>query len=585
MTDPPLLLHNSSAGEEKGENACPPPRLQSVLDGRFADVLRFREKPLQDALPSGVSELDFPRGAVTEIHGPPSSGRTTLLHSALAQATAREEVCALIDVDDAFDPASAAAAGVVLSRVLWIRCGGHAERALKVTDLIVQGGGFGMVAMDLGNTPPETARRIPPASWFRFRHAVREYALRAAGASSRGRSRDPAPRFRLKRGATPSSGRARPDVRVCCVESRRASRVISHREGSMFACIHGEGAAASGCAYEFSPLVEERNATTVVVDASGLDRLFGSPAELAVALSRRFTGQGFSGSIAIASNPDAAVHAARGFPGVTVIPAGEEAARLAGLAVELLDPAPQIQETLDCWGIRTFGDLARLPEIGIAERLGSEGVRLQKMARGEWRRPLRPVEPELLFEESAELDYPVAELEPLSFILSRMLHDLCGRLEARALAAIEIRIALKLENGPEHARAIRLPVPMRDVKTLLKLLQLELGAHPLDAPIVAVALQAEAAKPRASQGGLYTPPSPEPEKLELTLARIAGVVGKENVGVPELEDTHRPGGGPGLRSLVIPGAFADNLRLGKPGCPQVRGPPHFALRIYRPPLS
>ena len=150
----------------------PSAALQSVLEGRFADVLRFREKPALDPLPSGVDGIDFPRGAVTEIHGPPSSGRTTLLFSALAQATAREEVCALIDVDDTFDPTSAAAAGVALDRLLWIRCSGNAERALKVTDLVLQGGGFGLVAMDLGNTPPETARRIPPASWFRFRHAV-----------------------------------------------------------------------------------------------------------------------------------------------------------------------------------------------------------------------------------------------------------------------------------------------------------------------------------------------------------------------------------------------------------------------------
>jgi len=146
--------------------------LQSILDGRFAEVMQFREKPARDALPSGVLALDFPCGAVTEIYGPPSSGRTTLLLSALSQATAREEFCALVDVDDAFDPASAAAAGVALNRLLWIRCGGKAEHALKVTDLLVQGGGFGMVVMDLGDTPPETARRIPPASWFRFRHAV-----------------------------------------------------------------------------------------------------------------------------------------------------------------------------------------------------------------------------------------------------------------------------------------------------------------------------------------------------------------------------------------------------------------------------
>src|SRR4029077_18487914 len=112
--------------------------LQSVLDGRFAEVLRFREKPAQEPLPSGFAGIGFPRGAVSEIHGPQSSGRTTLLLSALAQATQREEVCALGGGEDTFDPASAAAAGVLLDRLLWIRCGGNAERALKVTDLVVQ---------------------------------------------------------------------------------------------------------------------------------------------------------------------------------------------------------------------------------------------------------------------------------------------------------------------------------------------------------------------------------------------------------------------------------------------------------------
>jgi protein ImuB len=309
----------------------------------------------------------------------------------------------------------------------------------------------------------------------------------------------------------------------------------------MFACIHGPGAAASGCAYEFSPRIEELDPNTVVADAAGLDRLFGHPAALAATLSSRFAELGFTGSIAIAANPDAAVHAARGLPGVTVIPRGEEAARLADLPIDLLDPTPEIQETLACWGIRTFRDLAALPEIGIAERLGAEGVRLQKLARGAATRPLRPVVPELIFEQSEELEYPVTELEPLSFILNSLLHQLCAALESRALAAIEIHLTLKLENQPDHARALRLPVPMRDTKILLKLLQLELSAHPPAAPILAVTLRAEAAKPRAAQTGLYTPPAPEPEKLELTLARIAAVVGRGNVGIPELVDTHRPG--------------------------------------------
>src|SRR5882724_1635939 len=341
----------------------------------------------------------------------------------------------------------------------------------------------------------------------------------------------------------------------------------------MFACIHGLGAAASGCAYEFSPRVEELDAGTVVVDADGLERLFGSAHELAAALGRRFAEIGFTGSVAIASNPDAAVHAARGLPGVTVIPRGQEASRLAGLPVELLNPSPQILETLDCWGIRTFHDLAALPEIGIAERLGAEGVRLQKLARGAGSRPLRPVEPELVFEQSLELEYPVTELEPLSFTLSLLLDQLCESLEARALSAIEIRMVLKLENQTEHARAIRLPVPMRDINTLLKLLQLELSSHPPDGPIVAVSLHAEAAKPRAAQGGLYTPPTPEPEKLELTLARIAAVVGRDNVGSPELLDTHRP-------------AAFQLAMWGTRDSSQGTAPrqPTFALRLFRPPL-
>src|SRR5467141_2340549 len=110
----------------------------------------------------------------------------------------------------------------------------------------------------------------------------------------------------------------------------------------MFACIHGPGATASCCAYEFSPRVEELDANTVVVDATGLERLFGSPQDLAATLSRRFVELGFTGSIAIAANPDAAVHAARGLPGVTIIPRGQEAAKLGDLPVELLEPSPEI---------------------------------------------------------------------------------------------------------------------------------------------------------------------------------------------------------------------------------------------------
>jgi len=132
----------------------------------------WQTRPEPVLLPSGISGLQLPRGSLTEIYGPASSGRTSLLMAILAAATARQEICALVDAEDAFDPTSAADAGVALDRLIWIRSAHNAEHALKATDLLIQGGGFGLVALDLGDTPPSTARRISLTSWFRLRRAV-----------------------------------------------------------------------------------------------------------------------------------------------------------------------------------------------------------------------------------------------------------------------------------------------------------------------------------------------------------------------------------------------------------------------------
>ncbi len=138
---------------------------------------KLHNRPVPDSLPSGIASFDavfggIPRGCVTDIFGPASSGRTSLLFSLISEGIAREEFCALVDASDTFDPVSAVAAGVALSRLLWIRCGGNAEHALKATDLLLQAGGFGLVAMDLGDIAPETVRRISLASWYRLRRAV-----------------------------------------------------------------------------------------------------------------------------------------------------------------------------------------------------------------------------------------------------------------------------------------------------------------------------------------------------------------------------------------------------------------------------
>ena len=163
---------------------------------------RLEARPTPQMVSSGVREIDtltggLPRGCLTEICGPASSGRTSVLLAALAAATQRQEVCALVDISDAFNPHSAAAAGVNFERLLWVRCGSlqrsgspqrhrdteknktiekPVEQALWVTDLLLQSGGFGLVIIDLGDTPLKTARRIPLTSWFRFQRAVEHTA-------------------------------------------------------------------------------------------------------------------------------------------------------------------------------------------------------------------------------------------------------------------------------------------------------------------------------------------------------------------------------------------------------------------------
>jgi len=133
--------------------------------------------PQLDYAPTGLPAFDslaggLPRGAITEISGPPGSGRTSLLWTALAAAAARQEVCALVDATDAFDPDAAAQAGLPLDRLLWIRCGGDAERALKAADRIVNDGGFNLIVLDLADLPLRILRRIPLVCWFRLRRAV-----------------------------------------------------------------------------------------------------------------------------------------------------------------------------------------------------------------------------------------------------------------------------------------------------------------------------------------------------------------------------------------------------------------------------
>jgi protein ImuB len=344
--------------------------------------------------------------------------------------------------------------------------------------------------------------------------------------------------------------------------------VLRARSESQEASAH---AALLDCSQSFSPEIEDTAQGTAILNLDGLAPLLGPLPKIARDIAQRVIQMGLEANIAVASNPDAALLAARGFSAVTLISDGHEAEQLGDLPVDVLlesfssDPeqAARWVETFDRWGIRKLRALAALPEVPLIERLGQQGLRLQKLARGTVSRSLRLLEPPQIFAESVDLEYPIVLLEPLAFLLNRMLEQMCARLNARALALQELRLDLELAaTRPDDCescsatrdsefdrlprtftrtftRTLRLPMPMLDAKIFLKLLQLDLQAHPPGAPIVKISLTAEPARPRSLQSGLFQPVFPEPEKLELTLARIAGIVGEDRVGSVELLDTHR----------------------------------------------
>jgi protein ImuB len=299
----------------------------------------------------------------------------------------------------------------------------------------------------------------------------------------------------------------------------------------IYACLHGPSADLPAIASAFSPSFEQTAPDTVVFRVDGLRRLHGSPREIAEAIAQR---AGESVNIAIAETADAAILAARNLPGVTVEP------NLNNLDVATLPVTEEMGQVLESWGIYSIEQLAQLPESGLAERFGMEGVYLRRLARGAIDRPLKIFQPETTYEDRIELDHPVSLLEPLLFLIARLLNDQCARLFSNAMAANEVTIRLELENVAEHIRTLRLPVPMRESKSLLKLLQMDLEAHPPAAPTLALALSLKPVHPRTVQTGIFLPVTPAPDKLELTLARIRGIVGENNVGIPELLNTHHP---------------------------------------------
>jgi protein ImuB len=351
-------------------------------------------------------------------------------------------------------------------------------------------------------------------------------------------------------------------------------------------------AALLDCAASFSPRMESTAPGTVILDLAGTEKLFGSTQALARKIAHQAAEFGFELNIAVAANPDTAFYAARGFAGITMIPPGEEAERLSSLTVDVLSTSPEMLDILDSWGIRNFHALALLPPVPVVERLGQEGLQLQKIARGETRRPIVPAEAAADFVESFEFDDPVETLESLTFILNRLLQQICARLTARSLATNELRLKLGLEvrqlktgeNKEFYERTWKLPLPIQDPKVLFRLAYLDLEGNTQPAPIEKIIVQAVPVKPRYAQSGLFAPASPETEQLEITLARIRGIVGStdENgiacVGSPRMLDSHKPD------SFTVQ-AFSGINEEAEELDSTPADAPIISLRIFRPALQ
>jgi protein ImuB len=197
--------------------------------------------------------------------------------------------------------------------------------------------------------------------------------------------------------------------------------------------------------------------------------------------------------------------------------------------------------TFERWGISTLGDLGALPAAELLARLGEAGVRWWRRARGEDDRPLIRDSEEERFDETLELEWPIEGLEPLSFVLARLLEPLSERLERCDRGAVTLRLWLKLVSRDVHHRSLQLPVPMRDPKLLRTLLLLDLESHPPSAGIDRVTIAVDPAPGRIVQFSMLARPLPTPDQVSTLTARLAALMGEGRCGAPALVDTHRPG--------------------------------------------
>jgi protein ImuB len=330
-------------------------------------------------------------------------------------------------------------------------------------------------------------------------------------------------------------------------------------------------------AREFSPrvAVTTGGGREVVLDVSGLARLFDGPDAIAMELERAAAERGLRVRIAIAATQTAARLLARHGTGTIVVAPGGEARALAPLPVGVLatenenDPNDPNDFTVSLlrWGIRTLGALAVLPTDGLVARLGPQAMRWQRMARGEDPGPLVPTVPDERFEQALDLEWPIDGLEPLSFVLGRLFEPLAAHLERRGRGAAVLRVRLQLVTREVHERALDLPVPIRDARTLRTLLLLDLESHPPPAAIDRVEVSVEPTPARIVQCSLLTRPQPAPEQISTLMARLQALMGESRCGAPCVVDSWQPGAF-AMRPFAPPDAAA-GIRPGHSGGDEV----------------
>jgi protein ImuB len=361
----------------------------------------------------------------------------------------------------------------------------------------------------------------------------------------------------------------------------------------LYACLYCPSPPAAGgeshantllaIAHDVSPRYEQRCDEVVLVDVSGLGRLLGDARAIGQQLRRAAAARGVCVHVAIAGTCTAALVLAHARPGLTIVEPGEEARALAPLPIGWLGtiaagvpPAgaggtmasPPVS-VFTSWGLNTLGELAALPAADLASRLGRGRLVWQAIARGEDVRPLVPTLPEERFESSIELEWPIEGIEPLSFVLTRLLEPLSTRLERRDRGAAVLHVLLRLvtrssassergepveprssagsergepvEPRETHVCRLQLPAPIRDVRTLRTLALLDFESRPPPAAIDHVAVVIDPTPGRVLQHALFTPPQPAPEQIATLLARLGAVMGQDRIGVAAIVDSYRPG--------------------------------------------